>query len=122
VFDDVVHELVARELAPDSISLSLYSHSPVSSGERISSTCKCVSANSSEKALAVGCSSRPLRCRYSSASSPSMVAARVAGVPRPRSGHGFAQFVVVDQLAGAFHRGQQRGFREARRRLGLPCP
>ena len=33
-------------------------------------------------------------------------------------GHGFAQFLVVDQLASAFHRGQQRGFRKARRRLG----
>ena len=34
-------------------------------------------------------------------------------------GHGLAQFVVVDQLAGAFHRRQQRGFGVARRRLGL---
>ena len=33
--------------------------------------------------------------------------------------HGFAQFLVVDHLAGAFHRGEQRGFVEARRRLGL---
>ena len=32
-------------------------------------------------------------------------------------GHGFAQFLVLDQLAGAFHGGEQRGFRETRRRL-----
>ena len=33
--------------------------------------------------------------------------------------HGLAQLVVVDQLAGAFHGAQQRGFGIARRRLGL---
>ena len=32
--------------------------------------------------------------------------------------HRLAQFVVLDGLAGAFHRRQQRGFAEARRRLG----
>jgi hypothetical protein len=36
--------------------------------------------------------------------------------------HGFAQFLVLDQLAGALHGRQQRGFGEARRRLGLPSP
>mmetsp|Transcript_3271 Transcript_3271/g.11449 ORF Transcript_3271/g.11449 Transcript_3271/m.11449 type:complete len:1068 (-) Transcript_3271:367-3570(-) len=34
-------------------------------------------------------------------------------------GHGLAQLVVIDQLAGAFHRGEQRRFGVARRRLGL---
>jgi hypothetical protein len=34
-------------------------------------------------------------------------------------GHRRAQLVVVDQLACAFHRRQQRGFGVARRRLGL---
>ncbi len=34
-------------------------------------------------------------------------------------GHGLAQLVVVDQLARAFHRRQQRRFGVARRRLGL---
>jgi hypothetical protein len=33
-------------------------------------------------------------------------------------GHGLTQFFVLDQLAGAFHSAKQRGFREARRRLG----
>ena len=33
-------------------------------------------------------------------------------------GHGLAQFLVLDQFAGAFHGGQQCGFREARWRLG----
>jgi hypothetical protein len=34
-------------------------------------------------------------------------------------GHGLAQLVVVDQLAGAFHGAEQRGLGVARRRLGL---
>jgi hypothetical protein len=34
-------------------------------------------------------------------------------------GHRLAQLVVVDQLARAFHRAQQRGLVVARRRLGL---
>jgi hypothetical protein len=33
-----------------------------------------------------------------------MVAARVAGVPKPPLRHGFPQSLIVDQLAGAFHR------------------
>ncbi len=37
----------------------------------------------------------------------------------PLLGHGLAKFVVIDQLAGAFHRRQQRGLGVARRRLGL---
>ena len=38
-----------------------------------------------EKAFAVATSSRTLRCKYSSVIKPSMIAARVAGVPRPFS-------------------------------------
>ena len=48
-----------------------------------------------------------------------MIAARVAGVPRPFLAHRLAQFLVLDQFARAFHRAEQRRFREARRRLGL---
>ena len=33
--------------------------------------------------------------------------------------HRFAQFLVLDEFARAFHRAEQRGFRIARRRLGL---
>jgi len=33
--------------------------------------------------------------------------------------HGFAQLLVLDQFSGAFHRREQRGFREAGRRLCL---
>ncbi len=33
-------------------------------------------------------------------------------------GHRFAQFFILDQLAGALHRGEQGGFRKTRRRLG----
>ena len=33
--------------------------------------------------------------------------------------HGFAQLLLLDQLAGALHRREQRRFGEARRRLGL---
>jgi len=36
--------------------------------------------------------------------------------------HGLAQFVVVELLAGALHRAQQRGFGVAGRRLGLEAP
>jgi hypothetical protein len=100
----------------------LYSHSPVSSGERISSTCSCVSANSSEKALAVG-------MQFAAVAVQVFLGEQAFDGRRARRrgaeaalGHGFAQFLVVDQLAGAFHGGEQRGFREARRRLGLPCP
>ena len=32
--------------------------------------------------------------------------------------HGFAQLFILDQLACAFHRGEERGFRVTRRRLG----
>ena len=34
-------------------------------------------------------------------------------------GHRFAQFLVLDELAGAFHRAEQGGFGKARRRFGL---
>ena len=33
--------------------------------------------------------------------------------------HGLAEFLVIDHLAGAFHRGEERGFVEAGRGLGL---
>ena len=33
--------------------------------------------------------------------------------------HGFAQFLVVDHFARAFHGGEERGFVEAGRRLGV---
>ena len=73
----------SRVSLPASISLSLCSHSPVSSGEASSTRCSMCSAKSSENALGVGTSSRPSRTTYSSRISPSMVAARVAGVPSP---------------------------------------
>jgi len=47
---------------------------------------------------------------------PSTVSARVAGVPRPRSFMASAHVLVVDEFAGAFHGGEQRGFRVAWRR------
>ena len=46
-----------------------------------------------------------------------MISARVAGVPRPRLLHRLAQLLVVDQLAGGLHRGEQRRLGVARRRL-----
>ncbi|CFO33678.1 Uncharacterised protein [Bordetella pertussis] len=75
----------ARSSAPCSICLSLCSHSPVSSGEVSSETSSPESSAISWRALAVGTRSRPSRRRYASLSRPSMMAARVAGVPRPRS-------------------------------------
>ncbi|MNS78953.1 hypothetical protein D3C72_1125900 [compost metagenome] len=75
----------SRLSAPFSICASLYSHSPVSSALESSSTPRPRSSVMSWKALAVGMSSRPSRSMYFSAISPSMVAARVAGVPRPFS-------------------------------------
>jgi len=48
-----------------------------------------------------------------------MTAARVAGRAEPLAGHRRAQFVVLDQLAGAFHRRQQGRLGVARRRPGL---
>jgi hypothetical protein len=70
---------------PFSICASLYSHSPVRSARHSSSTSRPRSSVMSWKALAVGMSSRPSRSMYFSVSRPSMMAARVAGVPRPFS-------------------------------------
>ena len=46
-----------------------------------------------------------------------MMAARVAGVPRPGFLHGFRQFLLVESLACRLHGREQRAFREA---LGRP--
>ena len=73
----------SRDRRPSSICLSLYSHSPVSSGRDNSLTSRPLSRVISWKALAVGINSRPSRIRYFSANRPSIIAARVAGVPRP---------------------------------------
>jgi hypothetical protein len=75
----------SRESLPCSICASLYSHSPVSSGLLSSSTPRPRSSVISWKALAVGISSRPSRSMYFSLIRPSMMEARVAGVPRPFS-------------------------------------
>ena len=75
----------SRLSRPFSICESLNSHSPVNSGRESSSTPRPRSKVMSWKALAVGISSRPSRNMYFSAIKPSMVAARVAGVPRPFS-------------------------------------
>jgi hypothetical protein len=114
----------SRDSSPRSIwALSLYSHSPVSSGEQFVDLPRPRNrAISSEKALAVGCSSRPLRCRYSSEIRFSMVCRAGGRRAEAARRHRGAQFLVLDQLAGAFHRRQQRGFVEARRRLGEALP
>ena len=39
-----------------------------------------------------------------------MIAARVAGVPRPGLLHGVGEFFLVERLAGGLHGGQQRRF------------
>jgi hypothetical protein len=75
----------SRESLPCSISASWYSQLPVSSGLVRSSTPRPRSRVISWKALAVGISSRPSRSMYFSVIRPSMMAARVAGVPRPFS-------------------------------------
>ncbi len=48
-----------------------------------------------------------------------MICARVAGVPQSALAHRVAKFLVLDELARAFHGGEQRAFVEAGRRLGL---
>ncbi|MCY1225009.1 hypothetical protein D9M72_371920 [compost metagenome] len=73
----------SRFRRPRSICESLCSHSPVSSACVSSCTPRPRSSVISWNALAVGISSRPSRTRYFSVSRPSMMAARVAGVPRP---------------------------------------
>ncbi len=75
----------SRFRRPCSISASWYSQLPVSSGLVRSSMASPRSSVISWKALAVGTSSRPSRSMYFSAIRPSMVCARVAGVPRPFS-------------------------------------
>ena len=75
----------SRFKRPFSISDSLNSQSPVSSGRVSSCTFRPRSSVISWKDLAVGISSRPSRNMYFSVIKPSMVAARVAGVPRPFS-------------------------------------
>ena len=116
---DLVHELFARELAAlDQLQLVLPLAGQLGRA-RARRCCSMCSANSSENAFGVGTSSRPSRWTYSSRIRPSMIAARVAGVPRPFAAHRLAQLLVLDQLARAFHRGKQRRFGVARRRLGL---
>lgn len=51
--------------------------------------------------------------------SPSMIAARVAGVPETAFAHGAAQFLVLHELSGGLHGGEQGGLREAGWRLGF---
>ena len=68
-----------------SISLSLNSHSPVSSGFESASTLSAVSRVMSEDACAVGMSSRSSRTMYLWRINSSMIEARVAGVPSPLS-------------------------------------
>ena len=70
---------------PRAIWFNLNSHSPVSSGEHNSGMSKPRSSVINENAFAVGCNSRPLRFTYFSQIKPSMIVARVAGVPRPFS-------------------------------------
>jgi len=47
-----------------------------------------------------------------------MMAALVAGVPN-RARHGLAQFIFIDDLAGALHRRQQGGLRIPQRGFGF---
>ena len=61
----------------------------------------------------------PTRSMYSRRMSVSMISARVAGVPRPRSFIASRALFVVDELAGGLHRREQRRLRVARRRLRL---
>jgi hypothetical protein len=75
----------SRLSRPFSICESLNSHSPVKSARQSSSTSSPRSSVISWNALAVGMISRPSRSMYFSVNKPSMVAARVAGVPRPFS-------------------------------------
>ena len=70
---------------PRSICLSWYSQLPVISGLVSVSTPRPLSSVIREDALAVGFSSRSSRSMYCSLMRPSMMDARVAGVPRPRS-------------------------------------
>ena len=72
-------------IRPCSTSFNLYSHSPVISGDCRISIPKASSVSNNPNAFAVGTSSRPIRRTYSSEISVSMVAARVAGVPKPLS-------------------------------------
>ena len=80
---------------PRSICLSLNSQSPVSSGLHNSGMLMPRNRASREKALAVGCNSRPERRRYFSKIKPSITAARVAGVPNP-----FAPFGSASRQGG----------------------
>src|SRR5208337_4772506 len=79
---DLLHEL-GRPNWPRSICLSRNSQSPVNSGEDNSGISRPRSSVMSEKALAVGASSRPSRSIYFSYINPSIIDARVAGVPSP---------------------------------------
>ena len=73
----------SRLICPFSIWDNLNSHSPVSSGKVNSLTPSPFNKVISWNAFGVGISSRPSRKRYFSVRSPSIIAARVAGVPRP---------------------------------------
>ena len=75
----------SRLSAPCSICASLNSHSAVSSGEKSSGTPRPCRSVIKENAFAVGVSSRPSRRTYFSWIRPSMIWARVAGVPSPFS-------------------------------------
>ena len=75
----------SRSKFPRSISFSLNSHSPVSSGFDSASTFKAVKRVINEKACAVGINSRCSRTIYLWRINSSIIEALVAGVPSPFS-------------------------------------
>ena len=72
----------------------------------------------SEKALAVGISSLPSRRMGGLADQVFDDLGTGCRGAEAAAGHGSAQLLVIDHLAGAFHRGEQCGFVEACGRLG----
>ena len=74
-----------RSSFPWAICLRRNSHSPVNSGVHRTSVRKFRSSVMSDNPFAVTTSSFPLRSTYPSKIRPSIIWARVAGVPKPRS-------------------------------------
>ena len=109
----------SRVSLPASISLSLCSHSPVSSGEASSTICKHMQREHQRERLRRRDELATVAVDVLLADQP--LDGRRAGRRRAQAFglHRLAQLVVFDQLARAFHRREQRRFRVARRRLGL---
>jgi hypothetical protein len=96
----------------------LYSHSPVSSARRVLPPQPAQQRHQLER-LGRGDDLAAFAQHVLFGQQPSMMAGAGGWRAQAFFLHGFAQLVVVDLLAGAFHGAQQRGFGVACGRLGL---